>query len=114
MNALSQYNHLCYFSAIDAARDELARRIREFFSAAVQPRLAGVFSECVVDFAIVGETVWVIEINPFLVTTDGCLFNWDTDRPILEHGPFTLRVVGSPPAGATTMLAPEWRALLAL
>ena len=28
--------------------------------------------------------LWVIELNPFMETTDGCLFSWKHERHILE------------------------------
>merc|ERR1719272_1763151 len=27
--------------------------------------------------------VWVVEVNPFFETTDGCLFSWQRDKDVL-------------------------------
>ena len=39
------------------------------------------------------EKVHIIELNPFLCSTDGCLFSWASERAILEHGPFCFRLL---------------------
>jgi hypothetical protein len=60
--------------------------------------------------------VWVIEINPFLSTTDGCLFDWSRDAHLLSGAlqqpetPLELRLTEAPKAGAAAMLHPAWRA----
>jgi hypothetical protein len=47
----------------------------------------------------------VIELNPFLQTTDGGLFSWVHERPILEgkHG-FVFRYTTKEQRGAKAML----------
>jgi hypothetical protein len=47
----------------------------------------------------------VIEINPFLQTTDGALFSWVHERSILEgKQEFVFRYTTRPQSGAKTML----------
>lgn len=66
----------------------------------------------VVDFALTEERAWVIEINPFLETTDGALFSWQKEREILENGPLTLRFREKKMQGGKALLANAWRDLI--
>ena len=60
------------------------------------------------------DKVWVIEINPFLVTTDAALFSWEHERQLLEgHGEaFHFRVTLKPRPGAKAMLPQSIKTLL--
>jgi len=92
-------------------KDVLADRIQQFFYSRVEPKLRSL-QRYVVDFAVCGpdlQNIWVIELNPFVYTTDGCLFSWFQEQPILENGPFTFRIVEGRTPGGKTMLAQEWR-----
>ena len=103
-------------------------------------RLASSFQDYVIDFAVTGGgeqdfTIWVIELNPFMETTDGCLFSWRHERHILEGSrknegegvgasggggsldagspePFEFRLVQSVVHGAKALVANDWRQLL--
>jgi hypothetical protein len=59
-------------------------------------------------------TAQVIELNPFLPTTDGCLFSWERERAVLtgEAGGFELRLVEKPRLGAASVIANDWKALI--
>jgi hypothetical protein len=59
--------------------------------------------------------VLVIELNPFLVTTDGALFSWEHEREsILENTEqFTFRVTEKFKTGSRTMLQGNLRELIA-
>jgi len=47
----------------------------------------------------------VIELNPFLETTDGCCFDWNKERKLLEENDkVVFRVRERPLIGAKSML----------
>jgi len=55
----------------------------------------------------------VIELNPFMESTDGCLFSWQKERPLLEGaGEFEFRIVTAVRNGAKALVANDWRQLL--
>lgn len=88
LTALSQYNHLVYFPRLIEMRDDIVERVTRYFENEIEPLLttAG-FHSYVVDFALVGKdykNVVVIELNPFLDTTDGCCFSWEKERHLLQ------------------------------
>lgn len=58
--------------------------------------------------------VLVIELNPFMNTTDGALFSWEHERAtILENtDQFTFRITDRVRAGAKAMLPLSLRQLL--
>ncbi len=57
LNALSQYNHLCYFERLLEMRDQLLEKVLHFFELSVKPKLAPHFSSFIVDFAITGNQI---------------------------------------------------------
>jgi len=118
LNALSQYNHLAFFPHIVAEKDHIVKIISEFFHDVALPRLVHKFKSYIIDFALVKDAegkykIWVIELNPFLETTDGCLFSWNKERPLLENGPFEFRCRTGKMGGARAMLGNAWRDILA-
>ena len=52
------------------------------------------------------------KLNPFLDTTDGCLFSWTREREFLEAPPCTIRIREAPSAGAVAALKREWREII--
>ncbi|CAF1258662.1 unnamed protein product, partial [Didymodactylos carnosus] len=58
--------------------------------------------------------IWVIELNPFMETTDGGLFSWQHERHILEgkNNGFEFRITQRPKPGALTMLPNSVRQLI--
>eukprot|EP01052_Picozoa_sp_SAG31_P017395 SAG31_NODE_1188_length_9481_cov_14.760819_4_plen_440_part_00 len=116
LNALSQYNHLFCSQTLLANRALIESQIRSFFAAEIIPKLVG-FSSYIIDFAVTGasfEKLWVIELNPFMSSTDGCLFSWEHDREILENGPFELRLLEAPRHDLRSLLSNDWKPLLDL
>ena len=114
LNAISQYNYVCHFPRLEKMKGELENRINEFFSNVVHPRLASKFSSYVIDFAVTGENydkLYVIELNPFLSSTDSSLFSWKTDEDILRNGPYEFRInTGQvPPLRAISL---DWREII--
>ena len=55
----------------------------------------------------------MIEINPYLETTDGALFSWQHERHLLEGKEgFQFRITGKPRPGAKAMLPLSVRTLM--
>jgi len=119
LNALSQYNHLAFFPHLVADKENIVKSITDHFYDVALPKLKRKFTSYIIDFALVkldsahgGYKIWIIELNPFLPTTDGCLFSWEKERNILENGPFEYRYRTSKASGAKAMLANAWRDVL--
>lgn len=78
----------------------------------------GGFETCVVDVALLpAATTWqprVIELNPFLPSTDSGLFSWDRERALLEGRVQevaypVLRVCERPRKGGLAMVPKAWK-----
>jgi len=105
LNAVSQYYTDAYFEWLHKNKENVARRVREFFDI-VKPNLVALNSY-VIDFVVFPDAIQVVELNPFspstgtVVTlhtyiTGPCLFNWKEDRLLLREGPFALRINEEP------------------
>ena len=100
-NALSQYNHFIYFERLVKMKDELENRIKTFFEEKVKDKLKD-YEGYIIDFAICGkdlERILIIELNPFMESTDAGLFSWKQERERLENGPFEFRIRNEKPKG---------------
>lgn len=108
LTALSQYNYLIFSQRLAANKDFYLQTIICFFEKNIKPRLSDFVKHYIIDFAVCenGAKVWVIEINPFLNTTDAALFSWEHERHLLEHSRdhVEFRVVEKPKPGAKSML----------
>lgn len=63
---------------------------------------------------IVSQVV-VIELNPFLNTTDGALFSWEHERSVMEgtnNTGFEFRITNQPKVGSKAMLSSHARRLI--
>ena len=79
--ALSQYNHMIYVGRLHQEQPRLQQMISDFYQHSVQPLLRnGGIRDCIVDFAVIGERCWVIELNPANVRTGPGLFSWENDQ----------------------------------
>ncbi|XP_013387915.1 cell division cycle protein 123 homolog [Lingula anatina] len=119
LTALSQYNYLIYSKRLVKQKEHVLNLITEFYNQEVLPRLktAKFEKDFIIDFALTdeGKRIWVIEINPFMETTDGALFDWNKERSILEGGEaedMTFRLTTRPKPGAKVMLPVGARQLL--
>ncbi|GFO13449.1 cell division cycle protein 123 homolog [Plakobranchus ocellatus] len=116
LTALSQYNYLIFSQRLADNRDFYLHSITEFFEVKIKPKLARFVNDYIIDFAMceAGTKVWVIEINPFLTTTDSALFSWEHERDILEgaKAEVVFRVVEKPRPGAKAMLPSGMRDLI--
>lgn len=122
LTALSQYNYMIYSERLVAKKEAIAKQILDFFNRSVQPKLtsAGFPGEFIIDFAVCNAEadedswkLWVIELNPFLSSTDGAMFSWEHERHLLtgEDG-FHFRAVPRTKPGSLTMLPTSVRAIL--
>ncbi|KAJ5078860.1 cell division cycle protein [Anaeramoeba ignava] len=108
--ALSQYNHVCVFPRVIQYKDKIQKLILDTFQK-IKPKLIH-YSHYIVDFAITGkdlDTVWIIELNPWIFSTDGCLFSWTLDKSILENGPFEFRIREKEDEDLPKKISLEWR-----
>ncbi|KAK3587927.1 hypothetical protein CHS0354_014445 [Potamilus streckersoni] len=115
--ALSQYNYLICSERLVKDRTKIADSVKTYYDQAVKEKLknAKFPDNFIVDFAICddGKKIWMIEINPFLETTDGALFSWQHERHLLEGAEgFQFRITERPRPGAKTMLPQSVKALL--
>ncbi|KAL8624104.1 hypothetical protein ACOMHN_036107 [Nucella lapillus] len=116
--ALSQYNYLIHSKRLCDSKEQMAARIESFYNESVKPKLqAGKFVDSfIIDFAIGSQDdrLWVIEINPFMVTTDAALFSWEHERPLLqgEGQGLQFRIITQPKPGAKTMLPHSVKVLM--
>ena len=113
--------------------DELTRYLNE----TVRPLLANQFpkNDYIVDLAVeLGKSygpesvlqdksipkeaikkMWVVEVNPFFETTDGCLFSWNQDldsilNSSVKEPVFKLR--RAPSKGASSLIYGIWKDIL--
>ncbi|CAF1065337.1 unnamed protein product [Rotaria sordida] len=93
LTCLSQYNYLIYSQRLNQWKDNILEKIISFFNQSIQTKLNEYKSnDYVIDFALTkgddenvnSMKVWVIELNPFMETTDGALFSWQHERYLLE------------------------------
>ncbi|CAF4843548.1 unnamed protein product [Rotaria sp. Silwood1] len=93
LTCLSQYNYLIYSQRLCQWKDNILEKIISFFNQSVKTKLDKYKSHnYVIDFALAkgddesvnSMKVWVIELNPFMETTDGALFSWQHERNLLE------------------------------
>jgi hypothetical protein len=82
LTAISQYHHLCFFQRLVDMRDHVLKLISTFFNDHLKAALSPKFQDYIIDMGVLmrngsfddGE-VLVIELNPFMETTDACCFD---------------------------------------
>jgi len=91
LNAISQYDHYCFYPQLQPLKDSIKERIFEFW-ATIHPHVG--VDTYIVDFGylVATDSVILIEISPFLTCTGPAMFSWASDRNILENGPFEFRL----------------------
>ena len=97
--ALSQYNYFVYYPVVVSLKQSIQDRIKEFWTSTIREKLSDI-STYVIDFCLYPsplssdliENIKVIEINPFYDTTGAALFSWNSERDVLENGPFEFRI----------------------
>jgi hypothetical protein len=129
MTAISQYHHLCFFPCLaesSEVKEAMCARLLAYYEEHLQGPLSSKFRDFVVDLGVTtadGRVV-VIELNPFLETTDSCCFSWNKERDLLEgrraeegEGAVVVRgcayrVRDRPVMGSKAMIYEDWRKLL--
>ena len=137
LTCLSQYNYLIYSQRLCQWKDSIGEKITSFFNETIREKLKDYRSDnYVIDFALAntgecvftralnsflvdgvladeglqGMRIWVIELNPFMETTDGALFSWEHERHLLErqsddnHSSVLFRVTEKERPGSSAML----------
>ncbi|CAH1773218.1 unnamed protein product [Owenia fusiformis] len=117
--ALSQYNYLIFSGRLLKEGKQISERIQRFFDKSIKEKMKqkNFPHDYVIDFAVCNnsteEKIWVIEINPFLETTDGALFSWNKERHLLEGKEgFQLRLTKANKPGSIVMLPQSAKELL--
>jgi len=88
LNALSQYFDFCFFPQLVDEMEEIVANVTNTFNL-LKDKIK--LENYICDFGIVNGRVYIIELNPWLETTDSCLFSWFRDRNTLMNGPFECR-----------------------
>ncbi|KAJ3427280.1 cell division cycle protein 123 [Anaeramoeba flamelloides] len=115
LNALSQYNHVCFYEPLVELKEQIGNVCREMFEKKIQPQLEEKYSDYIIDFCFVDGDLAkpkIIELNPFQFSTDGCLFSWKTERNILENGPFEFRILENIIEGVELKMGKKYRDLM--
>ncbi|XP_050418437.1 uncharacterized protein LOC126831840 isoform X1 [Patella vulgata] len=114
LTAIAQYNYLVFSDRLLKEKDVIIERLQKFYKEEVKTRITTKFPQhFIVDFAVCKDKIWVIEINPFLVSTDSGLFSWEHERHLLEGKEgFQFRIVEKAKPGAKTMLPSSVKCLL--
>ena len=89
LNAISQYYHYLLFPNLPKQIPIIEKRIKEFYDS-IKNKIT--LDSFIIDVAVLKDRVILIELNPFFLGTDPCLFSWKTDRKIFEDGPFEFRI----------------------
>eukprot|EP01080_Neovahlkampfia_damariscottae_P000765 gene765-9015_t len=104
MVAISQYNYLCFFPHIKEKKQLIEKRLKKMYQL-VKPSIQKYIkdSNCIIDFYVkkdlenyktAEESVGIIELNPYEITTGACLFSWKKDEKILQgEDDFEFRIV---------------------
>lgn len=137
LTAISQYRHLKYFPRLSSNENLFGKLITRFVNREVKHAVKGLFpkDDYIVDIAITlqktfgvtsiletavldescVEKCWVVEVNPFFETTDGCLFSWSKDIDIILDSSVqtpVIRTRNSPPKGASSLIYGTWKEIL--
>jgi len=109
LTACSQYCYYQCFPELQAKHAELATRIQQYFDDQVLPALP--YSDAVLDFHVGADSIEIIELSPFQVSTGACMFSWKDaqEKSVLENGPFQLRILEQPKSNPYECLPNKWR-----
>ncbi len=109
LTACSQYCYYQCFPELLKTKDQLSERIVQFFEKQVLPIFP--YKDAVIDFHVTDDFVEIIELSPFAFNTGACMFSWksETDKAILENGPFELRILTEPKLNPYECLPSKWR-----
>jgi hypothetical protein len=107
LNAVTQYAYDIRCQYIVDHRDEIARRLLEFFDS-IKAQVP--HESYVIDFIVFDDVIKVIELNPFSSGTGACLFSWSEprDRERFLNGPFEFRIQEQELESLEDVLIPKW------
>ncbi len=77
------------FSKLPKQFSVIEKRIKNFNNS-IKDKIS--LESFIIDFEVLKDRVILIELNPFFLGTDPCLFLWKTDRKIFEKDPFEFRI----------------------
>eukprot|EP01112_Ceratiomyxa_fruticulosa_P017448 TRINITY_DN5433_c0_g2_i4.p1 TRINITY_DN5433_c0_g2~~TRINITY_DN5433_c0_g2_i4.p1 ORF type:complete len:381 (+),score=68.64 TRINITY_DN5433_c0_g2_i4:894-2036(+) len=89
LNALTQYFSFLHFPYLVSHKQEIGDRIYRFHES-IKHLIP--HDNYVIDFSILDDRIYVIELNPFHIGAGAGLFSWKTDRELFMNGPFEIRV----------------------
>ena len=93
LTAIGQYNHPVVFSELGSDIDKIKSNLEEFYDS-IKSQIP--IDRYIIDFAWTPDQVYLVEINPFdgeiVFPASTGLWNWDSDRNQMMHGPLELRI----------------------
>lgn len=123
-----------HFPRLCSSESLVTRELIEYFEKYVKTRLVDLFpkNDYIIDIALelnasIGpesilqaktlskediKKIWIVEVNPFFETTDGCLFSWSKDLSAILDTKAKKPVVKlrmSPPKGASSLIYGVWK-----
>jgi ribosomal-protein-alanine N-acetyltransferase len=133
LRAITQYNNSIFVAKAIGNQALIRRKIIEFWESRVKQPISSKFSNYVVDvgfisgvnwensFDLIGKSqeIYVIELNPYLPTTNAGLFDWVKDAELLNTADYcekhenatdlpVFRLNSGPLRGKIGELLPEW------
>jgi len=110
LTALSQYFDTCYFETLKQNNAAIEKTLKQFFEDKIRPRIQ-FKNNFIIDFCITtNKEVLLIELNPFLTTTDSVLFSWKNDKKILTgEKEFEFRVLERPIKNLQHCVISPWK-----
>jgi len=106
LNALTQYYSFCYFEELSKNKLEYQKKILDFFES-IKIHFAE-HSSYVIDFFVTGDSIYIIEINPFHSGAGAALFSWKENRELFLNGPFEFRVVDQLTSNPKEVMPKTW------
>jgi D123 len=109
VTAISQYTHYCCYPKLSEDNSDYLDLINKKLSQFAQSIHDEVGQDdYILDLALIGEEVKIIELNPFHKSTGGCMFSWHGDKALLygtkESDTAKLRVRKEPLKEINTMV----------
>jgi hypothetical protein len=105
LNAVTQYAYDIRCQYVVDHKDEIARRLLEFFES-IKAQIP--HESYVIDFIVFDDVIRVIELNPFSSGSGAALFSWTEDLQRFLNGPFELRIQEQELHSLEGVLMPKW------
>jgi len=111
LNAITQYFSFCYFPQLVKEKDDILKRVVDFFNSKVRDALQ-THESYVIDFFVLKEKILIIELNPFHIGAGAGLFSWKDNREVFMNGPLEFRIVETMPTDPREVLPIQWTKFL--